>query len=306
MQLGVDAGATRTKWSLARGTEVLARGDAPALTGHLFTSEQLRRARDGLRELLATVQAAAPHLVVERVMAGVTGLEQGDQAADTMTTLLAETFGLDRASVSVASDLELTYRAYHSPGQGVLLYAGTGSVAYHIDRCGRSIRAGGYGYLLADEGGALWLVRESLRHLLRERDEGRSVNSALAERLQRALGNLEWPAMRAFIYGQDRGKVAALAPHVTAAALEGDEAAQHVVAQGASELARLAQCVSAQLPDAPTITVTGGTITPALHDLVAGHLARSGLTSHHGGQRISDANATWWPSLSGMTKRQVP
>jgi N-acetylglucosamine kinase-like BadF-type ATPase len=301
MQLGIDAGATRTKWSLAAGSQVLARGEAPPLTGHLFTPEQIQHTAARLRELRLLVQATVPDLAVQRVVAGITGLERNDRAADTMRELLAEVFMLPRPSAEVCSDLELTFRAYHAPGEGVLLYAGTGSIAYHLDQRGRIIRAGGYGYLLADEGGALWLAREALGQVLREQDEGGHIPSILAERLKAAVGSLDWPALRAFTYGQDRSLLAALAPQVTAAALEGDAAAQHIVARGASELARLARCVALHLPRGSTITVTGGAITPAVYALLAQHLGHAGLTTRPGNQRISDVSATRWPGAATLT-----
>ena len=51
--------------------------------------------------------------------------------------------------------------------EGIALIAGTGSVAWGRDRTGRSARAGGWGYLLGDEGSGYAVVRETVRHALR-------------------------------------------------------------------------------------------------------------------------------------------
>jgi glucosamine kinase len=291
MQLGIDAGATRTKWSVATGGQVLARGDAPALTGHVFTEAQIRHARSCLAELRDRVHAAVPTEAMQRVVAGVTGLDQGEAAALTMVGLIAETFGVPPAAVTVQNDLWLTYRAYHQPGEGVLLYAGTGSIAFHLDKVGGSLRAGGYGFLLGDEGGALWMAREALRRLLRERDEGKALQSDLAREMEKRLGDLNWATIRAFTYGQERGHIAQLAPAVTTAAAQGDPVAIRIQQEGAVELARLARCVLRQAPDARVVTATGGAISEATLALVTAELAADEVRVQRGVERASDANA---------------
>ena len=291
MQLGLDAGASRAKWSVADGPRVVARGDAPALTGHVFTEAQVRQARAALEQVRAGVAAARPEAAVRRIVAGVTGLEQGEDAALTMARLIAETFGLPVPAVTVRSDLRLTYLAYHAPGAGILLYAGTGSIAYHLDAAGRAVRAGGHGFLLGDEGGALWMAREALRSLLRQRDEGAALGSILARSLEAALGDLSWRAIRAFAYGQERGQVAALAPVVTAAAAQGDPTAIRILHDGALELARLVRCVARQAPQARSVTVCGGAVTDAGYDLVSAGLRAQDLDVRRGLERVSDANA---------------
>jgi N-acetylglucosamine kinase-like BadF-type ATPase len=54
---------------------------------------------------------------------------------------------------------------------GVAVICGTGSVAVG-SHDGRTVQAGGWGFLLGDEGGGYWVVREALRHLLDRRDHG--------------------------------------------------------------------------------------------------------------------------------------
>jgi N-acetylglucosamine kinase-like BadF-type ATPase len=55
---------------------------------------------------------------------------------------------------------------------GIALIAGTGSVAYGRAGNGREIRIGGWGWLLGDEGGAVWLAREAAREVMRRADAG--------------------------------------------------------------------------------------------------------------------------------------
>lgn len=289
MQLGIDAGATSTKWSLAEGGRLLARGEAPALTGHLFNEGQRQDAATRLEQLRESITRAGLPLNLRTLVAGVTGLNGGEPAAETLRHLLARTFELPPGAVQVHSDLHLTYLAYHAPGVGALLYVGTGSVAYLLDQHGQERRAGGYGYLLGDEGGALWLVRESLRRLLRLRDEGQPAPPVLSAKLRAALGDLDWPTLRARAYGGERGQLARLAPLVSEAAQEADSLAAAVCADGARELVRLVRCVTGACSARRHVTVCGGAVTPSLLVLLRAHLTEFELD--HGHLRISDANA---------------
>ena len=49
---------------------------------------------------------------------------------------------------------------------GIVAIAGTGSMAFGR-RGKRSMRAGGWGYIYGDEGGAFWIVKQALRAVLR-------------------------------------------------------------------------------------------------------------------------------------------
>jgi len=46
---------------------------------------------------------------------------------------------------------------------GIVVLAGTGSIAYGASRDGRTARSGGFGSLLADEGSGYWLGHQALR-----------------------------------------------------------------------------------------------------------------------------------------------
>ena len=49
----------------------------------------------------------------------------------------------------------------HEPG--VVIIAGTGSIAYGHNGQGQAARAGGWGYVLGDEGSGYWIGRHALR-----------------------------------------------------------------------------------------------------------------------------------------------
>src|SRR6185312_2369383 len=109
--------------------------------------------------------------------------------------------------VVVISDVEAAYLAALGVAPGVLLLAGTGSIALGRDRRGRFTRAGGLGPLIGDDGSAFSIGRAWLR--------GPAV---------------PWPRARRLATAADAvARVAALAPGVVRRAHRGDPTARHVV-----------------------------------------------------------------------------
>ncbi len=100
---------------------------------------------------------------------------------------------------------------------GVLILAGTGSIAVGRDGRGRWTRAGGLGPLLGDEGSGFWLGREWLRATSRGEDI--------------------LPALALLREGNAVGRIAALAPGVIRRARRGNRQAKRIVSSGQAHLA---------------------------------------------------------------------
>jgi glucosamine kinase len=255
--LGIDAGASSSRWLLldVDGTE-LGSGRTGPITGHLFTAEDhaanLGRLRDVLAEALAAARPAA-------VVAGITGLHPGTAAADVLTDAIAAGAALPSSRVLVANDVHIAYANAFGPGEGVLVYAGTGSVAYHLTFGGEVVRAGGYGYLVDDAGGGYWIGHRGLKRTMRRADEhGHPAALPLDREIYAALGSDRWTEIVATVYGGGRAGVAALAPAVARAAAEGDEDAVLVLQEAGRELARLATIVLGRLDRPRSVAFAGG------------------------------------------------
>jgi N-acetylglucosamine kinase-like BadF-type ATPase len=131
---------------------------------------------------------------------------------------------------------------------GVIVIAGTGSIAYGENERGESARAGGWGYIFGDEGGGFDIVRQALRAILREH-EGWGPRTALTPALLEStettdpnqtlhrLYTPEWP----------RSRTATLAMVVSRIAEEGDPVAVQILQGAAHNLAMLAASVRRQL-----------------------------------------------------------
>lgn len=253
--LGIDGGASSSKWAVldATGT-VVAQGRTAPIIGHLFNEEMQAQVWAALETLLSEISPYAPAAVV----AGITGLDAGTPEAQQLAERIQQVLGLSATRVWVFNDMDLVYRAHFAPGEGLVVYAGTGSVAYSIAPDGTVYRAGGHGYLIGDEGAGFWIGKTALRHLMRWHDAGLDTTSyPLARHLYAVLGGRDWPRIREYVYGGGRQAVAALAPAVGRAAEEGDETATQVLLQAGRELADLALTLRHRLGPLPVVLCGG-------------------------------------------------
>src|SRR5207302_3900726 len=93
---------------------------------------------------------------------------------------------LPGARIEVVHDARLVLAAAGLEA-GVVLIAGTGSVAWGLSPDGTEARAGGWGHLLGDDGSGYWVVREAARRALAEHDRGLPPGPS-ARRLLSATG----------------------------------------------------------------------------------------------------------------------
>jgi len=162
----------------------------------------------------------------------------------------------------VTTDAEIALAGATSEGRGIIVIAGTGSIAFGRNAADRTARAGGWGYIFGDEGGAFDIVRQALRAALRM-DEGWGPPTSLRPTLLEACAASSANEALHWLYGPDwpRQRVAALAPLVDRCAREGDSIAVAVLNRAAQELAGLAAAVRGQLwtpGDAVEVAYIGG------------------------------------------------
>ncbi len=249
--LGIDAGGTQTRWALSFPSgAVVAEGHVAGLSGLQMHSGSGREA------VQATIAALTKDVLAHgrpgRVRAGVTGF--GGAGSQQIAGWLAALLAVPAPAVVVSSDIEIAYLDSFEPGQGYLVYAGTGSIAAFIDADGRFHRAGGHGGVLDDGGGGFWIAREALRHIWRAEDEapGGWKDSPLACAVFGHIGGSDWAMSRQFIYTQERGDVGKLSMVVAACALQ-DPVAATILAGAGQELARLARALLGRFGERPVV-----------------------------------------------------
>jgi glucosamine kinase len=289
--LGIDAGGTRTRWALASADgEVLAEGQVGGLSALQMSSAPGRQTVHATFSSLAL--AVLEHGQPRRIQAGLTGFGGDDEQ---LQRWLAELLGVPPRAVTLCSDMEIAYLSSFEPGQGYLVYAGTGSIGAYIDADGQFHRAGGRGVVLDDGGGGFWIAREALRHIWRHEDEqpGLWRGSPMAHAVFSQIGGDDWALSRQFIYSQERGAVGKLALAVAASA-HSDPVAAAILTDAGRELARLAQALTARFGARPVVLAGRAS---ELHPLIlaamraalpdATSLTQAAGHSHHAAARIA-------------------
>jgi glucosamine kinase len=248
--VGVDIGATKTHIARQRPDGFVEEHSVPTPSWRTGTSA-----------------GSAPQLAA--VLADVLGpdgltlpLAVGAHGCDTTGECLELQGGLDAlttATVLVVNDAELMPWAMDLP-EGIGVVAGTGSIAVTRDRHGELITAGGWGWILGDEGSASAIVRESVRAVLLRRDLGKP-DDPLARRMFAAFHADSAPEL-AMALSKDSSahRWGAQAPEVFAAADEGSAAAATVIDQAGRGLAELLDRLLVRGLDTREVVVGGSVI----------------------------------------------
>jgi N-acetylglucosamine kinase-like BadF-type ATPase len=189
-------------------------------------------------------------------------------------SILAEILASDRTLVTDDAFIALAGATASQPG--LVVIAGTGSIAFGRNAGGRTARAGGWGYLFGDEGGGFWIARQAIRAALAW-EEGWGVPTSLRARLldaviapnvpgrstpvrNMAVRNINELLHRCYTPEFPRPRVAGLSILVNHAAESGDPVALEILDTAARELALLAVAVRGQLfatGDPALITYSG-------------------------------------------------
>lgn len=240
--LGIDAGGTKTMCLLADETgrvlsEARAGGANLSTAGELAVEKTLHQVMEeaiGDRDIVPSVVCVG--------MAGVDRPSEGQTVRDIMRRIGA------KARVMVANDALVALVAGAGDNPGVVLISGTGSIIYGRNRDNRAARAGGWGFVLGDEGSGYWIGQHALAAVMRASD-GRGPQTLLTQKLL-AHFNLERAGdlVRLVYYKElPLPTIAALGPLVEAARAEGDPAAVEILDTAARELVLGAESVVRRL-----------------------------------------------------------
>jgi N-acetylglucosamine kinase-like BadF-type ATPase len=253
--LGVDMGGTATRWAAVDATgALLARGSAPGASGLIFDAASTQ----AFAAALTAIRDALPGPVA-RAHLGITGA--GFARHPGIEAQLVAVFARPAEIFSYSNDMELAWHAAFPAGGGHLVSAGTGSIGLSVDPSGKVTVVGGRGILVDDGGSGTWIALRALDQVYRLIDEAGAPVGAetLARRLFAAMGGDDYAAMRAFVYGSDRGRIGQLAVAVAEAARDGDPLATRILSDAVQELARLARALLRRCGPAP-VGFIGGVI----------------------------------------------
>lgn len=284
--LGVDGGGTRTRLvlmefdgSTPQGREV-ARSIGPSSLVHPL------RPRDAAMTVYRMVEAllddvgadlpANPHQPpVGALWAGLAGAGRDGVRRQVEDALRGALDGsVER--IQVGTDAEAAYHDAFGSQPGILLIGGTGSGVVARSPDGTSVRVGGWGPLLGDEGSGYAVGLTALRAVLAAKD-GRGPMTELT-RIVQDLGLDAPDQLVDWVASADKSAIAALVATVTGAAGRGDVVAKGILSDAADDLVDLVR--AAQSSGAPpAVAMVGGLLGKGgpLRERVQNRLARAGF-----------------------------
>lgn len=255
--IGADVGGTKTAVAVSDGEKILGRASGP---GAAVRPGRALASASTITEVVRAALSAAGRLNGDVLVVGAAGAGREPERDELRKALKVESLA---ARVEVTTDIEIALAAAFAEGPGIVVSAGTGSIAVGRDREGKRHRIGGYGWQMGDEGSGYAIGRAALGAVSRAVD-GRSPMTALSDRVLRASRSADFNALVRWAAGASPAEIAALAPQVLAVAAEGDPLAQGITDYAARELSQLAICLlpRMQLEPPVRVAVTGGLLAP--------------------------------------------
>lgn len=255
--LGIDGGGTKTKCAVARDGVVI--GSATTGPSNLVRNSEVD-VRAAIQKAIRAACSSAD-LKPEQIEAACIGAGGAarPEIAERIQTMAAEVL---RCPIEVIGDMMVAYDAAMHGGPGVIVIAGTGSIAYGRNEKNESARAGGWGSIISDEGSGYWIGRNAVAAVFRAFDSGRA--SGLTRHVLEAWKVFERDELVAKANTNPQPNFAELAPAVFQAASEGDTMSQELLSEAGAELAKLAKAVLRRLwkgNDSVQVAAVGGVFT---------------------------------------------
>ncbi|MEO7986496.1 MAG: BadF/BadG/BcrA/BcrD ATPase family protein [Gemmatimonadales bacterium] len=251
--IGADVGGSKTAVAVSDGEQII--GRAEGLGGAVRPGRSLVSAGI-IAESVRRALGAAGKLTGDVLVVGAAGAGRELERNELRSALRGENLA---GTVVVVTDIEIALAAAFAEGQGIVVSAGTGSVAVGRDKTGQRHRIGGYGWQMGDEGSGYAIGRAALGAVSRARD-GRSPRTALTDRVLEATRSPDFDALVRWAAGASPAEVAAIAPQVLSVAADGDALAQGVADYAARELSQLAICLlpMMEVEGKVGVAITGG------------------------------------------------
>ena len=235
--LAIDAGGTKTEVAVGDERQVLSREVGSSIK---LPNVGPEAAGANLREVVvrALSHAGLTPKQINGACVGMSGISRAD-IRDWLTHAMAE---LLPTQTTLTGDQEIAHYAAFPGEPGVLVIAGTGSIAIGKSAEGKTARCGGWGAKFSDEGSAYWTGELAVRKLFRLRDRGADVPL-----LQRIVENLALGNAERLVSGQENFDFATLFPTICKSAEQGDPTAWYVLSEAGRELADMALAVAQSL-----------------------------------------------------------
>lgn len=230
--IGVDGGGTRTRiWVADERGQQLGSAEGP---GSALRPGEADRSADVIvattREALASCEMT--HVTPKVPCVGVAGAGRDPERQALWQSLVSRDVADE---VVVHADAAIALDDAFGDGAGILLIAGTGSVAFGRGPTGTSSRCGGWGPVCGDEGSGAWIGRRALSIVTAASDE-REPPTALVGAILTAAQVDDVDGLVGWAATATPADLASLAPVVASTAETGDLRANSLLSMASEEL----------------------------------------------------------------------
>lgn len=245
LYLGVDGGQSHTAAVVADADgHVLGRGHGGP-SNHAEQPGGRERLRRAVEESVAVALAKIDDCSIQNTKFAAAHCAMTG-AGDYKLEIISDVIRAQQLTVGHDAPAALAGATGGQPG--VVVIAGTGSVAYGEDAAGTKVRTGGWGFLFGDEGSGFWTAAEGVRRAMKAQDR-MTAASVLGEAALDyfAVPNLDTLAAAFYYEKISRDRLASFAETVRRTADEGDAVARAILTEGGAHLARLGASVAHRL-----------------------------------------------------------
>ena len=273
--IGIDGGGTKTVGMLttAIGKE-LVRTQAGPSNHHVVGTEQTKKVlNEIIRKLTENVDNTELDSI--RFCLGMAGL--GREEDRSIIGRICDEIGIGKKRI-LTHDAHIALVGGIGKLAGVIVISGTGSIVYGIDQYGQDARAGGWGYLLGDEGSGYDISIKGLQAVARSADKREPPTELTRLMLNKLALNNPSDLIR-WTHAANRDEIAELSKVVFDAVETGDKKAESIIDAAGRELLLAIETVVMELDftDAFDILLSGGNLLhqPLLADRLSKWIERN-------------------------------
>lgn len=259
--LGIDGGGTKTRAVIlnAFGRLIGEGVGGSSNFGYIGVEQAASNIRDAITA--ASEQAGIVQPRFDAAFFGIAGVVSDTDRE--MTRNMARSLDIaPEVAIGVDHDCRIALAGGLGGEPGIVQIIGTGTSTFGMNAAGDRWMSGGWGRLIADEGGGYWLGIEAMKAMTAAYD-GRGESTVLHDRVLDALGIDSVGEIMQVLYTQQMpvAEIAALGRLVIEEARESDAVAIGIIARGMDEVARCVEAVVNKLqfpPDQIHLTTVGG------------------------------------------------
>lgn len=163
--------------------------------------------------------------------------------------------------INISDDITVLTPELGDSRSGIILIAGTGAIAYGQNISGMSIRSGGYGWRLDDEGSSFYIAKEAIKRTLKSCEQI-DLKTSLDKAICRHYGVNSVDEIIYYINDDERKKTdySSFTPEVIKLAEKGDLLAEDIIQKTVDAQFNLIESIAKRLsqPFAKTILLSGG------------------------------------------------